>query len=102
MASIRPAIRKLPPQAAIAILKKGFVLPAPAARLLFKDILRPEKWHRKWIRKVRYSDGWWGAWLGEKVYKLDDEALLERIHSADLILFHVHGKLSSLHCAVIS
>lgn len=47
------AMRRLPPAAAIQVLRKGFVLPAPAARLFFKDILRPEKWHRKWIRKVR-------------------------------------------------
>lgn len=92
MKRLGTAIRKVPPGVAIKILRRGFVLPAPAARLLFKDILRPEGWHRKWIHKVKNSKGWWGCWIGENVHKLDRSAMMERVAQADIVFFHVHGK----------
>ncbi|KAI7876278.1 alpha/beta-hydrolase [Lichtheimia hyalospora FSU 10163] len=91
MKRLGTAIRKVPPGVAIKILRRGFVLPAPAARLLFKDILRPEGWHRKWIHKVKNSKGWWGCWIGENVHKLDRAAMMERVAQADIVFFHVHG-----------
>ncbi|KAI9270450.1 Alpha/Beta hydrolase protein [Phascolomyces articulosus] len=91
MKTLGNRLRKLPPAAAVKILRRGFVLPTPAARVLFKDILKPEKWHRKWIYKVRWNQAWWGGWIGENISKLDHGGMMDRVARADVILFHVHG-----------
>ena len=92
MKTLGNRLRKVPPGAAIKILRRGFLLPTPAARVLFNDILKPEKWHRKWIYKVRWNHVWWGGWIGENISKLDHDGMMNRIARADVILFHVHGK----------
>ncbi|KAI8150166.1 Alpha/Beta hydrolase protein [Fennellomyces sp. T-0311] len=91
MKTLGNSIRRVPPAAAIKILRRGFVLPTPAARLIFKDILKPEKWHRKWIYKVPWNQSWWGGWIGENVSKLDHEGMMERVRQADIVFFNVHG-----------
>ncbi|KAI7859408.1 Alpha/Beta hydrolase protein [Circinella umbellata] len=91
MKTLGNRLRKVPPGAAVKILRRGFLLPTPAARLLFNDILKPEKWHRQWIYKVRWNQGWWGGWIGENINKLNHDGMMDRIARADVILFHVHG-----------
>ncbi|KAI9495293.1 Alpha/Beta hydrolase protein [Zychaea mexicana] len=91
MRTLGNSIRRVPPAAAVKILRQGFVLPTPAARVLFKDILKPEKWHRKWIYKVRWNQAWWGGWIGENISKLDHDGMMNRVARADIIFFHVHG-----------
>lgn len=97
MNSIRAKLRKLPPKAVIKLLRKVFSLPAPAARLILNDITRARKCHLPWIHRVKLNphqnQDWSGCWIGENVQKLDEQALLKRIHEADIILFYVHGML---------
>lgn len=96
MNSIRAKLRKLPPKAVIKLLRKVFSLPAPAARMILNDITRARKCHLPWIHRVKLnphqSQDWSGCWIGDNVQKLDEQALLKRIHDADIILFYVHGK----------
>ncbi|KAI8639255.1 Alpha/Beta hydrolase protein [Parasitella parasitica] len=95
MNSIRAKLRKLPPTAVIKLLRKVFSLPAPAARLILNDVTRARKCHLPWIHRVKLNphqnQDWSGCWIGENVEKLDEQALLQRIYEADIILFYVHG-----------
>ncbi|KAG1171367.1 hypothetical protein G6F70_007063 [Rhizopus microsporus] len=70
-----------------------FTLPAPAARLILNDIIKPKKIHKQWIYRVRRREnkGWFGCWIGDNLHKLDSVSLLKRVHEADVILFYVHG-----------
>ncbi|CAO3675814.1 unnamed protein product [Rhizopus microsporus] len=93
MNDILTSARRLPQRVIIRVLKRMFTLPAPAARLILNDIIKPKKIHKQWIYRVRRREnkGWFGCWIGDNLHKLDSVSLLKRVHEADVILFYVHG-----------
>ncbi|KAI9302126.1 Alpha/Beta hydrolase protein [Cunninghamella echinulata] len=92
MDAIRQTVRRrMPPKAAIKLLRTVFSLPAPAARLLLDDITKPRKSHRSWYKKVPWNQEWTGCWIGENIQHVDEKGLSDRIERADIIIFNVHG-----------
>lgn len=102
MNNVREKLKTLPSKAVTKILKRAFVLPTSAARFFVNDLTKPRKSHLPWIHKVKLDPNgpqqWHGCWIGKDVRKLSKDALLQRIHDADLILFYVHGILAYKSC----
>ncbi|KAG2172698.1 hypothetical protein INT43_000045 [Umbelopsis isabellina] len=91
MDNIRQAVRGMPSQLSIPILRQILRLPAPVARIIMNELTEPLGKNQSYIKKV-YEGGWTGAWIGEGMAKLESfDQIKERVRSADVVLFNVHG-----------
>ncbi|KAJ2955881.1 hypothetical protein NQZ79_g8178 [Umbelopsis isabellina] len=90
MDNIRQAVRGMPSQLSIPILRHILRLPAPVARIMMNELTEPLGKNQSYIKKV-YEGGWNGAWIGEGMAKLETfDQIKERVRSADVVLFNVH------------
>ncbi|CAO3671062.1 unnamed protein product [Umbelopsis ramanniana] len=91
MDTVRTAVRGIPTQLSIPILRSVLKAPAPLARIMMNELTEPLNRHLPYIRKV-YNGSWNGAWIGEGMKELDQyEDIKARVRSADVVIFNVHG-----------
>ncbi|KAG2208240.1 hypothetical protein INT47_006095, partial [Mucor saturninus] len=90
----------IPPVVMVPIIQTILSLPYGMSRYVIGNLTAPAKSQWSWITMVKQST-WKGAWIGPSMSDCtDNEAeLLQRIKSADLIIYKAHGGAFRLgHC----
>ncbi|ORX60359.1 alpha/beta-hydrolase [Hesseltinella vesiculosa] len=73
-----------------AIVRQLLISPPSIARLALHDLTTPANKLKKHIKYIK-SPQWNGALIGEDMRKETEADALERLKSADLVVFEVHG-----------
>ncbi|OZJ02765.1 hypothetical protein BZG36_03356 [Bifiguratus adelaidae] len=88
---LRSQKRYVPASVTIAILRQTFALSSISwMRYIMNDLTRPLNKHKPYIHEVQ-SDAWSGCWIGKDVASCSEREMQDRIKSADVIIFNVHG-----------
>lgn len=76
----------------VPIIQTILSLPSGMSRYVIGELTAPTKSQLNWVTMVKEST-WKGAWIGPSMSSCtDNEAeLLQRIKSADLIIYKAHG-----------
>ncbi|KAL0080121.1 Alpha/Beta hydrolase protein [Phycomyces blakesleeanus] len=91
MDSIRSVVKKSSPSdLVVATIRKIIAMPPRAARIALKEMTKPSKKQRRWIKKVK-SPEFKGAYIGYRMKYHSRKDAEKRIKDADLVIFKIHG-----------
>lgn len=84
----------IPPVVMVPIIQTLLSLPFGMSRYVIGEFTAPTKPQMSWVTMVKQST-WKGAWIGPSMSSCNDNEaeLLQRIKSADLIIFKAHGNI---------
>jgi uncharacterized protein YneF (UPF0154 family) len=69
--------------------------PGPVARLAIHDLTKPTSSQKKWIKRFD-NHHWKGAIIAPDAKKDSEQAALDRLKNAELVIYEIHGKYDKL------
>ncbi|ORZ15640.1 Alpha/Beta hydrolase protein [Absidia repens] len=87
----RQQIKKnAPPSFVQWLLRTLLISPSPVARLAIYDLTKPSNHQKKWIKRFD-NHHWKGAIIAHNIESDTAQTALNRLKTADLVIYEVHG-----------
>ncbi|KAI8878769.1 alpha/beta-hydrolase [Backusella circina FSU 941] len=90
MDDIRKVIKNSPPAVVIQTLRASLIMPSGPARAIVNELTRPLHDQPNYIKKIKNQE-WQGALIMQDAIGCDEATAIERLKSADIVIFEVHG-----------